>query len=379
MSNGSIRWRFTYQKKNQPAPSSLPALLCRYSQRVHDAHVPRWTRDPSCIMDVLSDAQWRTNTPGLLVLSPQGRRLGNKRRLPVKESGRGGCNTHLLHSTAAPTTRLCRFRPLASWSARVHSRPPRRVCIHVDNRCIDVYSHYLMRWGATQTDPEFTQLLQQRNGEPMQGWMQHRASSLLYRSRRPRGKILAHQAHLATCHQGEAAIRQDLDGRPPSSLTRRGSLFRVQTTSWSHMELHPWSGGGESHAGAPLLKGQEPDIRACGRLAWIKWQIQMRESCIRHLMRAGTCKFTANVQIYFITTIRELHMLNTKLPFTSGRCQRKQILVQTNQLCLVILFWSLASRSPLKIKSQLTNRSAKCTHMSGSKGQSLSTWNDSSW
>lgn len=91
---------------------------------------------------------------------------------------------------------------------------------------------------------------------------------------------------------------------------------------------------GGSHAGAPLLKGQEPDSRACGRLAWLKWQIRMRASYIRHLMRAGTCKFTANLQIYFITN----SMLNTKLPFTPGGCQRKQIPVQTNKLCLVISF-----------------------------------------
>lgn len=115
-----------------PPPSSLPALLCRYSQRVHDAHVPRWTRDPSCIMVVLSDAQWRTNTPGLLVLSAQGRTLGNKRRLPVKESGRGGCNTHLLHSLPPPRPG---FVVSDHWrrDPRAFTPPPRRVCFHVDN------------------------------------------------------------------------------------------------------------------------------------------------------------------------------------------------------------------------------------------------------
>lgn len=53
-------------------------------------------------MDVLSDAQWRTNTPGLPVLSAQGPTLGSKRRLSVKESGRGGCSTPLLHSLPPP-------------------------------------------------------------------------------------------------------------------------------------------------------------------------------------------------------------------------------------------------------------------------------------
>lgn len=80
---------------------------------------------------------------------------------------------------------------------------------------------------------------------------------------------------------------------------------------------------GESHAGAPLLKGQEPDIRACGRLAWLKWQIRMRESCIGHLMRAGTCTFTANSKPTS-SLLSENSMLNTKLPFTSGGCQRKR-------------------------------------------------------
>lgn len=174
---------------------------------MHNAHVPRCTRDPSCIMDVLSDAQWRTNTPGLPVLSAQGRTLGNTRRLHVKESGRGGCNTHLLRSLPPPRPSF-----LASDRRRDLARvrpPPGFVFVRVT--CI------LPRSRATRTDPDRVWGYSKRNGEPMQGWMQHRATPLLFRvgSRRPRGQVPAHQAHLAACHQGEAAIRQDLDGRPP--------------------------------------------------------------------------------------------------------------------------------------------------------------------
>lgn len=83
--------------------SAVRVIMKVQSTRTHAyAHVWRRTRDPSCIMDVLSDAQWRTNTPGLPVLSAQGRTLGNKRRLHVEESAGGGCNTHLLHSLPPP-------------------------------------------------------------------------------------------------------------------------------------------------------------------------------------------------------------------------------------------------------------------------------------
>lgn len=200
------------------------------SIRTHaHAHVSRCTRDPSCIMDVLSDAQWRTNTPSLPVLSAQGRTLGNKRKLRVKESGRGGCNAHLLHSPPPPRPG---FVVSDHWRRdRRAFNPARYVFMCVI--CI------LPRFCAVGSNAEFTQLLKQQNGEPMRGWMQQehaRASSLLFRfgSRRPWGKILAHQApppcHLATCRQGEATIRRALDGRPPSSLTLSGSMFRVQTT-----------------------------------------------------------------------------------------------------------------------------------------------------
>lgn len=77
---------------------------------------------------------------------------------------------------------------------------------------------------------------------------------------------------------------------------------------------------GESHAGAPLLKGQEPDIRTSGRLAWIKGQIRMLESYIgdhfASLMHSGARKSTASVQMYYITNIVELIMLSAKLSFS---------------------------------------------------------------
>lgn len=246
------------------------------SIRTHaDTHVSRCTRDPSCIMDVLSDAQWRTNTPGLPVLSGQGRTLGNKRRLYVKESGRGACNTHLLHSLPPP-------RPgfVVSHHRRRDARvQPRKACFQVHNI---YFSTIVCGWEQRkQTSAEFTQLLKQRNGEPIQGWMQQehaRASSLLFRfgSRRPRVKILAHQAppppHLATCRQGEATIRRDLDGPPPTPLQFDAERL---TVSRPDNKMQPYGAPkvkrrGESHAGAPRLKGQEPDIRASGRLAWIK-------------------------------------------------------------------------------------------------------------
>lgn len=130
----------------------------------------------------------------------------------------------------------------------------------------------------------------------MRGWMQHehaRASSLLCRfgSRRPWAKILAHQApppcHLATCRRrGEATIRRDLDGRPqpPPLLLLQLDAERL-TVPRPDNKMKPYGAPkvkrrGESHAGAPLLKRQEADIRASGRLAWIKSQTPTQESYI---------------------------------------------------------------------------------------------------
>lgn len=121
----------------------------------------------------------------------------------------------------------------------------------------------------------------------MRGWMQREhacASSLLFRfgsRRRPWGKILAHQApppcHLATCRRGEATIRRDFGRSPP---TPPAPLLQFDaerlTVPRPDNKMKPYGapkvkgGGGGSHAGAPLLKRQEPDIRASGRLAWIR-------------------------------------------------------------------------------------------------------------
>lgn len=58
--------------KKQPL-SSVRGLMEVPSIRTHaHAHVSPCTRDPSCIMDVLSDAQWRTNTPGFACLTRSG-------------------------------------------------------------------------------------------------------------------------------------------------------------------------------------------------------------------------------------------------------------------------------------------------------------------
>lgn len=132
-------------------------------------------------------------------------------------------------------------------------------------------------------------------------------------------------------------------GAPSSSghLPPRGSRYQARfgrspplqfdaerlTVSCPDNELKPYGAPsverrGESHAGAPLLKGQEPEAGPVVGLHGSS-DIRMRESFIRHLMRAGTCKFTANVQISFITTIRELDMLNTKLPFTPWRLSKE--------------------------------------------------------
>lgn len=212
--------------------------------------------------------------------------------------------------------------------------PPRRVCFHVDNWCIDVYFHYLGS-NANRSRVYAAATTTERRTYARMDAAPRLFSPLSLRLPPAPGKD---------------------PGAPSSSghLPPRGSRYQARfgrspplqfdaerlTVSCPDNELKPYGAPsverrGESHAGAPLLKGQEPDIRACGRL---KWQIRMRESCIRHLMRAGTCKFTANVQIYVITTIRELDMLNTKLPFTSGGGQRKQLPAQTNKLCLVIPF-----------------------------------------
>lgn len=89
----------------------------------------------------------------------------------------------------------------------------------------------------------------------MQGWMQQehaRASSLLFRcgSRRPWGKILAHQApppcHLATCRQGEAAIRRDLDGRPPPVWRWEAHCFASR-----QQDEAIWSSISEAEGGKP--------------------------------------------------------------------------------------------------------------------------------
>lgn len=235
---------------------------------MHSAHVPRCTRDPSCIMDVLSDAQWRTNTPGLPVLSAQGRTLGNTRAgYTLKKVGEEDA-TRICSAPCRPHDPASdRRRDLAR--VRPPPLPPARFdLVRVNMHSSTITSH------ANTSRQEFTQLLQTTERRTYAGMdAAPRHSSPLSRRLPP-------------------APGTDT-GAPSSSgrLTPRGSRYQARfgrspplqfdaerlTVSCPDNEMKPYGapsvgrrGGGGGHAGAPLLKGQEPDFRARVRLVRIK-------------------------------------------------------------------------------------------------------------
>lgn len=230
-------------------------------------------------MDVLSDAQWRTNTPGLPVWSAQGRALG---RLSLQESVRGGCNTALLHSLASSPPGFVvphhwRRDPRAFSPARSVFRGHN--CAFFHGFCAlgnDADSSIGRVCAAAKTTERRTYAwmgaarARPRLLSPLSLWIPPPA---LGKDTGAPGSAAVSSGHLPP----RGSHDQARFGRSPPNPQPPLLQFDAErlTVPRPDNKMKPYGAPkvkrrGESHAGAPLLKRQQPDIRASGRLAGIE-------------------------------------------------------------------------------------------------------------